>query len=117
VLDRVHRGFGAAPADLTLNDLRSKMRAVGVEMPGGSAKAPFVEAAETWLSARPDADFEVSWRGALGDVLTFRSLLEDGSTDLKTLHAGAPVASGWKALASLWLRERAVGPEGVAVRR
>ncbi len=60
---------------------------------------------------------EVSWRGALGDVLTFRSLLEDGSTDLKTLHAGAPVASGWKALASLWLRERAVGPDGVAVRR
>jgi prolyl 4-hydroxylase len=63
----------------------------------------------------PRAD--VSWRGAIGDVLTFRSLLDDGSTDPKTLHAGAPVTSGWKALASLWLRERAVGPQGIAVRQ
>lgn len=58
----------------------------------------------------------IRWRGGLGDVLTFQNLKADGDPDPATLHSGEPVRSGWKALASLWLRERPVGPEGVAVR-
>jgi putative ATP-dependent endonuclease of OLD family len=67
VLDRVHQGFGSAPAALTMNDLRSKMRALGIDMPSGSTKAPFVEAAEAWLSNRPESEFEDRWRRATAE--------------------------------------------------
>lgn len=69
ILNKVHREFGAAPADLTLNDLRSKMKAIGIDMPRGSAKAPFVEAAEEWVRNRPEAELEDVWRRAVPDEL------------------------------------------------
>lgn len=69
ILNKVHRELGATPADLALNDLRSRMKAIGIDMPGGSAKAPFVEAAEEWVRSRPEAEFEDVWRRAAPDEL------------------------------------------------
>lgn len=59
---------------------------------------------------------DVSWRGQPGDLLTFENVTADGSPDPSSLHAGAPVKSGWKALASLWIREREPGQTGIAER-
>jgi putative ATP-dependent endonuclease of OLD family len=69
ILDRVHQAFGAAPAALTIGDLRSKMRELGIDMPGGSVKAPIVEAAEAWLGDRPESELEDSWRRVAADEL------------------------------------------------
>ncbi len=49
------------------------------------------------------------WRGAQGDAITWRNVTQDGRPDPASLHAGEPVTSGVKALASLWLRERPYG--------
>lgn len=49
---------------------------------------------------------QISWRGSVGDALVFDNLTPDGDGDPLSLHAGAPVTAGTKALASLWLRER-----------
>lgn len=48
----------------------------------------------------------VEWKGSKGDALIFDNLNADGSVNQRSRHAGMPVASGEKALASLWLRER-----------
>ena len=47
------------------------------------------------------------WTGQRGDALQFDNTDADGRGDPMTLHAGEPVNSGMKILASLWLRERA----------
>lgn len=44
-------------------------------------------------------------RGNAGDVLVFRNALEDGSADPLAEHAGLPVTSGSKYLATRWVRE------------
>jgi hypothetical protein len=62
ILDLVHAGLGARPADLALNDLRACMERLGIRSPGGREKAPHVEAAEKWLSERPSEEFETRWR-------------------------------------------------------
>ncbi|MCW5725238.1 MAG: 2OG-Fe(II) oxygenase [Maricaulaceae bacterium] len=59
----------------------------------------------------------VRWKGAQGGALAFRNVDAAGQADPMTLHAGEPVTAGAKALASLWLRERPVGPDGVPVRQ
>lgn len=46
------------------------------------------------------------FRGRIGDVLLFRNRLEDGSRDPLAEHAGLPVTSGAKYLATRWIRER-----------
>lgn len=43
--------------------------------------------------------------GNAGDVLVFRNALEDGSADPLAEHAGLPVTSGSKYLATRWVRE------------
>lgn len=48
----------------------------------------------------------VSFRGSPGDGLLFRNVDADGRADLSALHAGAPVESGVKLIASRWIRER-----------
>ncbi|HEX5314000.1 MAG TPA: 2OG-Fe(II) oxygenase [Gammaproteobacteria bacterium] len=44
----------------------------------------------------------------LGDVLVFSNLDSTGRPEMRSQHAGEPVAAGEKWLASLWIRERAV---------
>ncbi|MGH8784381.1 MAG: 2OG-Fe(II) oxygenase [Cupriavidus necator] len=47
-----------------------------------------------------------------GNAVYFRYLLPDGKLDERTLHAGLPVASGEKWIATKWLRERPYRSEG-----
>ena len=41
----------------------------------------------------------------MGRVLAFRNLHTDGSPDTRTLHAGLPVTSGTKWIATMWIHE------------
>jgi len=45
-------------------------------------------------------------KGGIGDALLFRNALADGSRDPDAAHAGLPVASGEKLIASRWIRAR-----------
>jgi prolyl 4-hydroxylase len=49
-------------------------------------------------------------RGEAGDALLFRNAGDDGTPDLSTLHAGLPVTSGEKLLASRWIHQKRFGP-------
>ena len=49
-------------------------------------------------------------RGKTGDALLFRNADEHGRPDMNTLHAGLPVISGEKFLASRWIRQKRFGP-------
>jgi prolyl 4-hydroxylase len=46
------------------------------------------------------------FRGRKGDALLFRNALPDGRGDAQALHAGLPVPSGEKLIASRWIRAR-----------
>ena len=48
--------------------------------------------------------------GATGDVLMFRNADADGRPDPHSQHAGLPVTSGEKLIASRWIRQRRFGP-------
>jgi len=50
---------------------------------------------------------DIRWTGVRGDALGFANTDAAGQGDPMTLHAGEPVSSGMKILASLWLRQRA----------
>lgn len=50
-------------------------------------------------------------RGAVGDALLFRNVDHAGRPDPMALHAGEPVTSGTKMIASRWIRRRAFGPD------
>jgi prolyl 4-hydroxylase len=43
-------------------------------------------------------------RGGVGDMLVFRNTRDDGSFDERMIHAGLPVVSGVKWMASRWIR-------------
>lgn len=47
----------------------------------------------------------LTFSGAKGDALIFANALADGNCDSQALHAGLPVLSGEKYLASRWIRE------------
>jgi len=49
----------------------------------------------------------LTFSGAKGDALIFANALPDGRGDPEALHAGLPVRSGEKYLASRWIRARA----------
>ena len=49
--------------------------------------------------------------GRSGDCLVFRACGDDGATDRRLRHAGLPVTSGVKWLASRWIRQRAYAAE------
>lgn len=46
-------------------------------------------------------------RGRAGDALMFANVLPDGTADPSSIHAGLPVRSGVKAIATRWIREQA----------
>jgi prolyl 4-hydroxylase len=48
----------------------------------------------------------LSFRGRRGDALLFRNATEDGQADPLSIHAGLPVTSGTKIIASRWIRAR-----------
>jgi prolyl 4-hydroxylase len=49
-------------------------------------------------------------RGNTGDALLFRNADDAGRPDMSTLHAGLPVFTGKKLLASRWIRQKRYGP-------
>jgi prolyl 4-hydroxylase len=59
----------------------------------------------------------IRYRGQTGDALIFRNVLPDGQPDQRTQHAGLPVVSGVKWLATRWIRMKAYDPwdEGAVV--
>ena len=54
------------------------------------------------LHTIPKANLSV--RGRTGDCLVFRSIGADGDLDPLSEHAGRPVTSGTKYIASRWIR-------------
>ncbi len=50
----------------------------------------------------PDIDLKV--RGAVGDMLVFKNVRDDGELDHRMIHAGLPVTRGVKWMASRWIR-------------
>jgi prolyl 4-hydroxylase len=52
----------------------------------------------------------INYRGGPGDALIFRNVDANGRADLATLHAGLPVTSGVKWLATRWIRARPYHP-------
>lgn len=52
----------------------------------------------------------IDYRGAPGDALIFSNVDADGRADMATLHAGLPVTSGVKWLATRWIRARPYHP-------
>jgi len=49
-------------------------------------------------------------RGKLGDALLFRNADDSGQPDPDSLHAGLPVKTGMKLVASRWIRQKRFGP-------
>ena len=54
--------------------------------------------------------FILAFKGDVGDALLFRNATDDGRPDPESLHAGLPVTSGEKLLASRWIRQKPFGP-------
>jgi prolyl 4-hydroxylase len=52
----------------------------------------------------------LKFRGNKGDALLFRNADSEGRPDMDTLHAGLPVLSGEKYVASRWIRRKRFGP-------
>jgi prolyl 4-hydroxylase len=48
----------------------------------------------------------LSFKGKTGDALLFRNALPDGRIDPDAIHAGSPVTSGRKYLATRWIHQR-----------
>lgn len=54
----------------------------------------------------------LSIRGEIGDALLFRNVGENGRPDERAIHAGLPVTSGTKLIASRWIRARPLNLAG-----
>jgi len=52
----------------------------------------------------------ITAKGKAGDALVFRNAGRDGDPDMRMRHAGAPVTSGTKWLASRWIRRSTFSP-------
>ena len=59
------------------------------------------EGGETWFNTPA-----LALKGQAGDAILFRNAHEDGSRDPAAAHAGLPVRSGTKLIASRWIRRR-----------
>ena len=87
---------GAGAADLAARGQRVATTLVRLneEFQGGSTVFP---------------ELDIRWSGPRGEALSFDNVDDKGEGDPRTLHAGEPVTAGTKILASLWLRETAIG--------
>ncbi len=61
LLRLVHPLFGGQPSSMTMPALREAIVSAGIESPGGTAKAPLVEAATQWIAGRPLTELEEAW--------------------------------------------------------
>ena len=59
------------------------------------------EGGETWFTAP-----RLALKGQPGDAILFRNASLDGARDPASAHAGLPVRSGTKIIASRWMRQR-----------
>ena len=81
VLRLVHPHFRNLPEGMTIQALRQAFASAGIESPGGTTKAPFVEAATEWIGQRPPAELQEAWAALppeaaaqLPQLTVFRSL-------------------------------------------
>jgi hypothetical protein len=94
---------------MSINDLRSRLQELGIPNPGGTAKQPLVDAAEAWLSERPDDEFEERWRPAAEQELQALPSL----TRFESVRAPSPRADIQNVLqgeVQRLLREERYGP-------
>ena len=61
LLHSVHPLFGDQPNNMTMQALRQAITSAGIESPGGTNKAPLVEAATQWIAGRPLTELEKAW--------------------------------------------------------
>lgn len=79
---------------------------------GATAEALRQWTALIWLNDDYDGgetdfpDVGVRVKGAVGDLLLFHNVTGDGQPDRRMIHAGLPVTSGVKWMASRWIRGR-----------
>ena len=77
--------------------------------PGSDNKSVRILTALIWLNDQfegGETDFpkiNVRVRGGVGDMLVFRNVLDNGDLDDRMTHAGLPVTSGVKWMASRWI--------------
>jgi prolyl 4-hydroxylase len=79
---------------------------------GGSPEAMRHWTALIWLNDEYEGgetdfpDVGVRVKGGVGDLLLFHNVTDDGLPDKRMMHAGLPVRSGVKWMASRWIRGR-----------
>ncbi|MEA2585690.1 MAG: hypothetical protein QOF33_3775 [Thermomicrobiales bacterium] len=61
VLVRAHAQFGPQLGKIPINLLKEQMTAVGIPLPGGTAKLPYIEAVTEWLMTRPSEEWADTW--------------------------------------------------------
>jgi len=127
--------FGVYSEDLVVNALNRRIAALSGTRPGqgeplqllryrpGGEYRPHMDALSAEANQRIvtvlvylSDDYEggetnfprtgLSFRGGAGEALLFRNAAADGRADPMALHAGLPVTSGVKLIASRWIRER-----------
>ncbi|KAI4596685.1 hypothetical protein KJ359_005027 [Pestalotiopsis sp. 9143b] len=77
---------------------------------GGGTNFPMLDAPynQKWCDfVDCDEPYEngVTFRPVVGNAVFWRNLNEDGTGDQRNLHAGLPVASGWKIGMNIWTRQ------------
>lgn len=90
------------------------------DLTGGGTNFPMLEpprdprwCARALVDCDEPWDAGVTFRPAVGNAVFWRNVLEDGSGDQRTLHAGLPVTSGWKVGMNIWTRQ---GPLSTDIR-
>lgn len=88
ILELLHPTLAARPQDLTLQQLREAIDTLGIESPGGTAKAPYFAAVQDWLHHQPLEDLEPTWRAVGAQELSFLP----GYTRFDSVEAPSPVS-------------------------
>jgi len=61
ILRHSHSIFGCDPSIFPLPELKKLLAEAEIVSPGGSAKQPYVEAAQAWLAGRTEGEFNDAW--------------------------------------------------------
>lgn len=84
---------------------------------GGGTNFPLLDipANSNWCDRLLDCDEEyesgVTFRPIAGNAIFWSNMLEDGTGDQRTLHAGLPLISGQKIGMNIWTRQAPLSPE------